>query len=243
MEPEASVHAPESAPKEASRWEDFVDVFLSPRELFRRRADDYWWVAMLVLSMGSLALFIAFSPVIRVIQETAMLNNPNVKPEQVEAVRNMGPLFLVLGGTWLVIMLWLITLVTGFLAWLTGKITSIDLPFRRALTTTAYVSLIGLVQQAASSLAMSLKLRAGAEVDLIRDSSFGVLRFLDSSSMNWAVLAALSRIDIFALWVFAWYVVAFMAAARAPRGAAMITATVPWLFGGLLYLLNVMGSR
>jgi hypothetical protein len=243
MAPETSVKAPESAPKAASRWEDFVDIFFSPGELFQRRANDKWWIPIMVLTLGSLALFIAFSPVSRAMQETAMLNNPDVRPEAVEAMRNMGSLFLVFGALAVVFFAFVFTLVTAFVGWLTAKITSIELPFRRALTITTYVGFLGLVQQAAIGIVMSLKLRSGAELDAIKDSSFGVLRFLDSSSMSSGVIAVLSRVDIFALWIFAWYAIAFVAASKAPRGAALITAAVLWLFGALPYLFQAIGTR
>src|SRR5262245_12379352 len=51
MAPETSVQAPESAPKKASRWEDFVDIFMSPSQLFRRRADDSWTMPILVVCL------------------------------------------------------------------------------------------------------------------------------------------------------------------------------------------------
>ena len=48
--------APPAEVKKASLWEDIVDVFVSPTELYRRHANDGWVKPWLVLSIVVVAL-------------------------------------------------------------------------------------------------------------------------------------------------------------------------------------------
>lgn len=243
MAPETTVQAPESVPETAARWEDFVDVFVAPRAVFRRRANDSWWVPLLVLCALSTALYYVFLPVQAVLQENAMLNNPNITPEAMEAARRMGPTMRVVSGIFTPVFVAIFTLILGLVSWIAGKVTSIDLPFRRALTITALVSFLAVVQQLVAGVLMSVKLRAGGELDPIRDYSFGLLRFIPTSELNAGVIALLSRIDLFAFWQFGWFAIALIAAANAPKGAAWLAASVVWLAGALPFLFQAMAAR
>jgi hypothetical protein len=243
MPTETTIPNQDAPARTASRWEDFIDVFFSPSELFRRRANDSWTVPIIVLCVVSIVLYFAFLPVQRVIQEAAMLNNPNMSPQQLEAARNMGPAMQVISGIVIPIFVLVFTLLFGFIAWIAGKITSIDLPFKRALTITAFVSFLTIIQQLVAGVLMSLKLRSGAELDAVKDASFGVLRFMQTSELSAGMVGLLSRIDIFAFWQFAWFAIAFMAAAKASRGNAIIAAAVLWLTGALPFMLQAMSTR
>src|SRR5512140_875063 len=64
--------APSEAPKSASLWEDLVDVFISPAELYRRRAHDSWVKPWIVVSVISAALYYVFLPATKAIAAAAM---------------------------------------------------------------------------------------------------------------------------------------------------------------------------
>ncbi|MGH7467212.1 MAG: YIP1 family protein [Longimicrobiales bacterium] len=238
-----TVPTPDASPKAAARWEDFIDVFFSPSELFRRRANDNWWVPIIVLSVLSLIVYYAFLPVNRVIMETAMMSNPQLTEEQRAQVGNMSGAIGLIWGIVVPITMAVMVLLVGFFAWLAGKMTSINLTFRCALMVTAFIGMLTFVQQLVAYLLFSLKVRSGAELDVIRDGSFGILRFIDRTDMNVALVGLLSRIDLFALWQLAWFALAFIAAAKAPKAGAWITAAIVWLAGALPFMLQALGSR
>ncbi len=238
MSTETAVQPPPSSAAPASRWEDFVDVFLSPSELFRRRASDSWTVPLIVLSVLGVALYYGFLPVNKVMTEVAMTSNPNMTPEQRQAALGMARTFQLLGGIFVPIFMVVMILIAAFISWLAGKATSIDLPFKRALTINTFIGFLTLVQQLVTGVLLSLKLRSGAELDPIKDASFGVLRFLQPADMNQAVVALVGRIDLFAFWQFAWIGIALIAACKAPRGAAWTAAAILWLAGSLPMLIR-----
>ena len=48
---------PAPTPSAASAWEDVLDIFYSPREVFERRRDGSYWVALLVLAGLTLVVY------------------------------------------------------------------------------------------------------------------------------------------------------------------------------------------
>jgi hypothetical protein len=50
-----AVDAP--TPEPAARWEDFIDIFVSPREVFARRADGSFALPLIVATVLIVALF------------------------------------------------------------------------------------------------------------------------------------------------------------------------------------------
>ncbi|HSL69152.1 MAG TPA: hypothetical protein VK864_02875, partial [Longimicrobiales bacterium] len=82
--------APEAQPQTASRWEDFVDVFVSPGELFRRRANAGFGLAFLVLCVVSLVLYYAFPDVNRAFAEAQIAAAAAKNPERAQAMGSAG---------------------------------------------------------------------------------------------------------------------------------------------------------
>lgn len=236
-----TVQTPET-PKTAARWEDFIDLFFSPAELFRRRANDGWGIPFLVLILVGIAVYYAFLPVTRAITEAAMTSRPGMTPEQMEQARGMVGIFQLLGGITVPIFVFIFTMIFAAITLVSSKIASIEMPFRRAAMIVTFIGFLTTIQQIIGYALMSFKLKAGQEIDPVKDMSFGVLRFLDTENMNAAMVGLLSRIDVFALWSFAWMVIALMAASRAPRGAAIIASAVVWLVGALPIMIQAMGN-
>ena len=52
--------APQVEARKTPLWEDVIDIFVSPAELFRRRAQDGWVKPWLVLSVVFVALAFVF---------------------------------------------------------------------------------------------------------------------------------------------------------------------------------------
>ena len=46
-------------PEKAARWEDFVDIFVSPREVFARREDGRFVVPLIFVTLVMVGLFFA----------------------------------------------------------------------------------------------------------------------------------------------------------------------------------------
>jgi hypothetical protein len=68
----------EAAPEKASRWEDYVDVFLSPVDLFRRRAADRVAPPLITLLILAVLVYLAMMPANAMMMRAAMMDNPEV---------------------------------------------------------------------------------------------------------------------------------------------------------------------
>lgn len=226
----------EAPVENAARWEDFIDIWFSPRQLFARRANDSWAVPMLVIAALSLLMAFAFRPVQQAMQQAAMAAR-GMTEEQLAAARNIGGVMSIVGVIFAPVGMTIAVLIGSLITWIAAKIASIDVGFRRALMITAFVTFVTLLQQAIGSIFMIMKLNKGQEIDVVKDNSFGVLRFMNPAEMNDVVVALLSRIDLFAIWGMVLYAIAFMAAAKAPKSSAWIGAAIIWVIGGIFMLI------
>ncbi len=224
------------APEKAARWEDFIDIWFSPRQLFARRANGSWAVPMLVIAVLSVALAFAFRPVQQAMQQAAMVGR-GMTEEQMQAARGMSGVMGIVGVVFAPVGMAIAVLIGSLFTWIAAKIASIDVPFRRALLITTFITFLVLLQQTIGGILMSMKLAKGQEIDVVKDNSFGILRFMEPSEMNDIVVALLSRLDIIAIWTMFLYAIAFMAAAKAPKGAAWTAAAILWVIGGIFMLI------
>src|SRR3972149_2002100 len=89
-----TVPAPE---KPSGILEDFLDVFVAPATLFRRRGDGKFGPALLALIVLTAVLFFAtrglMAPIMDAEITRGMAANPNLTPEQLEAARNIAGTF------------------------------------------------------------------------------------------------------------------------------------------------------
>jgi hypothetical protein len=204
----------------AARWEDYVDVFISPAALFRRRADDRATHPVLTLIGASVALYIVMLPANR-----RLLAQGASNPQAAAFLEQWGGLFQVLGGLLVPVN---VLLTVGFAAiLLRGAAGMFDIPanLRQTFLIATYAGFIVLLSQISSGV---LALLRGGSIDPVRDLSFGVLRFLGDAAPADA-RAWLGRLDLFAIWQAAVWAIGMHVVAGATRGRALASAAAAWL--------------
>jgi hypothetical protein len=206
----------------ASRWEDYIDVFFSPAELFARRAGDRVGPPLITLLVLGLLVYVAMLPANAMIMRAALADNP----EQAAALERMGPVVQVFGGITVLISYLVMIAVAGFLLWAVGRLAEIRTEMSRTLLIATYASFVYLVSQVAASVAIMLHGEVG--LDVLRHSSFGPLRFM-SGEMNPVLMALVRRLDIFIIWQAVLWGVGLMVIYRASRAQAAITAAAAWI--------------
>ena len=216
------------APAQSSRWEDLVDVFFSPGELFRRRASDPWWRPFLLLCALSIVLYYVFLPINAVMWEAMMMENApaNADPAQLQQgaqfMKYLGGIFVPFGYIFMI----------GFTA-LGLKLASAMLEpsakWGQAFTISTYAAFVVIPQQILATVMIYLKSQSGTVTT--SDASFGVLRFMEKPD---AVLqAVLGRLDLFPIWTAVLCAVGLVVIVGMPRGKALIAALIGWLFVAL----------
>lgn len=217
--------------KPASRWEDYVDVYFSPAELYARRAHDRATPALITLLVLAVIAFYALLPANGIVMRASM------PPEaagnaQAERFMTMMSYFggIVVAITHLVTVVW-----AAILLWLVARGVELRPDFRQAMVIATYAGFIYLLAQIAGSV---LALIYGEGLSPMRDLSFGVSRFLDPESVPRVLAALLRRIDLFVIWQAVLWAIGVRVVLNATRAQAAIAAAGVWLLAALPSLIG-----
>lgn len=212
------------APAKRSRWEDFVDVYLAPADLFRARAQDSWGMSFVLLCAVATVLYYVFLPINGALMEAIMLENApaNANPQQIQQGATMMKYF---GG----ISIWVMTLgMIAISAVVIKLVTSLLEPaakWREAFMISTFSMFVAIPQQILGTLLVFLKSRSG-NIGM-KDVSFGVLRFMDKQDP--VMQGVLGRLDLFPIWSAALVAIGLVVVVKMSRGRAIIASAITWL--------------
>jgi hypothetical protein len=231
-----------AVPKTSSLFEDIVEIFVSPAQVFARRKGRGFWLALLIFTVVIAALAIGTKPLMQPVydavwqQSAAQIarQNPEITPEQLEKGRAFQDKFAIVG---VVIFTPIIVLVTGLLLWIVGKLFDADEPLGDAMMVSTF-----------SFLPKILAMVAGALIAMFADpahitSQFSVTvgpgYFVNATQQP--ILAALAgRLDIFTIWVTVLLAIGLHVVGRIPIGKAAAAAIIVWILGALPGLYGAM---
>jgi hypothetical protein len=221
----SDLQPPESAqPAErVARWEDYVDVFFSPTELFRRRARDSVTTPLLSLITLAVLFYLILLPANAMMIRTAMANNPR----GVTVSGSTMAVVHVVSAVAVPITYVFFTAFAAALLWLAGRFAEIRTEFSRAMLIATYGGFILLVSQLASGVLVLLHGETG--LDPVRHASLGVLRFTGGEGTARALVPLLRRLDVFAIWQAVLWAIGLHVIYRTTRLQAVITAAIAWL--------------
>ena len=218
----------------ASRWDDYLDVFVSPAQLFRRRADGKVGHALLVFWVLMVALFFGTRSAMRPVMDVeidrsitqAAKANPQMTPEQVEQGREIGRKFAPVG---FILTPPILVLVLGAVVWMGAMTTGGRVSYAQGATIATFALFPKLVETISGAV-QSLLMDEG-NITSRFSVSLGAGRFIDPS--NAVLLALLGRVDLFTLWVTVLIGVGLKAMAKVSTGQAVGGAAVVWVIGAL----------
>jgi hypothetical protein len=212
----------QAAPQPASRWEDYIDVFFSPFELFRRRAHDKVAPPLLTLLALGIIFYLVMIPANRIVVRAS------VPPEsQAEMSEGMLNTMTYLGVIGVPIMYALMILIAAALLWIGARMADIRADFSRTMLIATYAAFVLLLSQLLASVLVIVSGAAG--FDMVRSMSFGPLRFIGSSEMDRMLVAVLQRLDLFAIWQAALWAIGLSVIYRVSMARAAAIAGVVWL--------------
>lgn len=233
---EIDTPAPTASAKPASLWEDFIDIFVSPSEVFERRRASGFFVPLLVFAVLTTVIAIigrsGMEPIIDAEfargMAAAARKNPQITQAQIEGPRAlMQKLAPVMIGLSALIM----PLLVGVLLWLAGKIVDAKEDIGAACMIAVYAFfprlLDSLLRVAQSFLLDPSTLNGQFRVAL------SPARFLDPDTASPVLVALLGRIDLFTIWVTVLLAIGLAVVARIPRSRAAIAAVVVWIVASL----------
>src|SRR5687767_3194522 len=154
--------SPNAQPAEqAARWEDYVDVFFSPAELFRRRARDSVLPPLLTLLALAVAFYLLLLPANAMITRAAMASNPRAGEISPNAMR----LLQVAGAIIVPISYVLFIAFTAALLWLVGRFAEIRADYSRTMLIATYGGFILLLSQLVSGALVLLQDRKSTRLN------------------------------------------------------------------------------
>lgn len=224
--------AAESAP---SVWEDLIDIWYSPSEVYRRRIDGKFGVPLLILTLATLALFLATKPALEPIYDAmaqqqmraAMEQNPQLTPEMMEQGRAFATVIQAVAIT---LTMPISILILGIVLWLVGKMVDSQATLRSAfvIATFAYVPrLLEWVIYAVEAVLMD-----PTNLTNLAQLSVGPARFLDADASALLLTVAM-RFSVFVLWSTVLIAIGLRVMGKISTAKAAAAAAIVWLLGAL----------
>ena len=231
---------PAPAEVKASVWEDFLDIFYAPSQVFARRLDGKFGLALLLLVVLTAVLMYAsmqsLEPVYTGEMRRGMMENPNVTPEQVEAMSNsaFGSIMFM---AYAIVGVPIMVLLTGLVLWLVGKLFDSTQTLAQGLMVATYANfprLLGALLMTVQGFLMDF-----SSADRLYDVTFSLARFAPEGSSE-LMLAILSRFEVFTIWATILLGIGLHVTGRVPKGKAMVAALIVWVIGAVPVLLGAM---
>lgn len=226
----------EGKPESVSLWEDYVDIFYAPSQVFARRENGNYWIPMLVVTLFFGMLWLASTRVLEPVFDLEwdrqlrrmMERNPQTPVEQLEAGRAMVKQFQALS---VIVIIPVTIFLVGLVLWLVGKVFEARQTLRSALVV-AGLSYMPRVLERAVAMVEGM-IRDVSTIDGQNRLTWGVGRFLDPDTVEPTVLAVLMRIDLFTIWVTVLLAIGLAVTGRINRQRAAVAGVLMWLIGAI----------
>jgi hypothetical protein len=230
---ETTVAAP--PPEQAARWEDFIDIFVSPREVFARRSDGRFALPLIFVTLVMVGLFFAMRSALATafdaeFQRAMASAGRQMSAEQMQSMRSMSG---IIGTVSLFVVIPVGVFLTGAVAWGVGKLFDSVAGYRQMVMVATYALFPRLLQ---SVVAIFLGLIFDPAT--LSAASIGPARFVDPASVPAWVTQMLLRLDLFMIWSTVLIAIGLQVLGRVKRGPSYAAAALVWLIGAIPALLQ-----
>ena len=227
----------------ASWWEDYLEIFFAPSQVFARREKSGFLLPLVILTVLSGVLIVglkgsfapAFEADITRQMELVQQNNPQITAEQLEQGRAMQG---TMGTIMFVAMMPILALIIGFTLWLFGKFVGATETLSQAMLIAAFASFPRIVYLLAGGI-QGLVMPEESLNGMSR-LSLGPARFLDPDSASALSVVLASRFDLTLIWITILLAIGLKVISKIPMSKAMVAAGLVWLVGALPGLLGAM---
>jgi hypothetical protein len=228
--------------QQASVWEDFVDIYHAPSDVFARRRDGRFGLALLVVSIVLALLYWLSQTYLEPMwtaefnrqMEAAMRDNPQMTPELVEQARGMQRYTAMFG----VVFFPIVAMLTGLVLWLVGKLFDSAQTVSQALMVGTYAQFPRVIDWIVRNAQGALL--SPESIEPKYGSSLSVARFLDRGAVPPVVYELAGRVDVFTIWVTILLAIGLHVTGGVEKGRAYAAAAIVWLVGSLPAVLAAL---
>jgi hypothetical protein len=227
------------AVKNAPFWEDLIDIFFQPADVFHRRKYASFWPPLAVVAVLIAVFTIANANVLQPIieAETArqiaqtMKQNPQFTPEMAERGRAFGEKIQAVIRYGTIVTVPIMLFVYGLWVWLGSKLFGAQQTFMATMVIVAYAFMPRVIESMLFAV-QGLIMDPGT-LDAITRIQLNPARFLDPDAANPMKLALLSRLDLFVFWFWILVAVGVHVIGNVTRAKAALFALAMWIVGSL----------
>lgn len=238
--------SPPTSSRPVSRWEDFIDIFYAPAEVFRRRAADGFGLPMLVISVALAILAITNAGVMQPImdaefhrQTAAILRqNPQVTADALEKMKSFGEATQRYGT---IVVVPLVLLLLGVMTWLVSKLVDSGQTLKASILIACFAWVPRVVEQIVNAV-QGLLMNAD-QLTSRYAIQLGPARFFDADTTSPVVMTILGRLDLFTLWVTVLLAIGTYAVGMVPKSRAAVAGVLFWCVGTIFPLLGVLRQQ
>jgi len=232
----AVAEGPVRTPAKTSFWEDAIDIFLSPADVFRREQQKSIWPPMLFVAVAvGVIFFVTFNTLEPIFdaefaRNTAktMAANPNVTAEQMEFGKKIG-MNIARYGVGFIMLVTMVVL--GVVTWLLGKVVGSVASLHDGLVIASwsyFPRILGAIAGGVQGLIMDpAKLNSQLSITL------SPARFMDPATANPLLYQLAGRFDLFTIWVTILLAVGVAVLGKVSKGRATVFGLLIWFVGGL----------
>ena len=225
-----------TAPKPPAIWDDFIDIFVSPSQVFSRRTAAGFGIALLVLTVLCTVLYFGTKSLMQPVFDAefarqtaaAMKANPQITADQMQKGQ---AIFDKVGFLTILIGLPIRVIVVGLVLWLVGKLFDSKLTPGSSFMVSTYASFPLILGFVAGGIIAYLtdpaKLTSRYSVTL------SVAKLLDPDKSSQMLQALTGRVDVFAIWVTILLGVGLYVVGKVSKQQAAIGAIIMWVIGAL----------
>ena len=232
-----------AAPKSASVFEDFVDIFYAPSQVFERRRAGQFGLALLILCVFALVCFIAIKPAIQPAIDAQvdkaiemMRANPNMPADRVASAEASARKMSDIGGYVSAPFGTAVTVLLSALGlWLVGKVFDSKQTYSQAAMVATYANVPRVVGLILSGLIAFFT--PAERMTSMYSISLSPARVLGADASPLA-LGALSRLDPFVIWATILLAIGLRVTGNVSKRSAYIAAAIVWLIGSMLAIAS-----
>lgn len=233
---EPSAVAAPAAPKQASFWEDLIDIFFSPAAVFRRNEYKSVWPPLLFVAIAiGVIFFFTFNTLEPIFdaeftKATAqtLKQNPQISQDALAKMKSVNEGVVRYG----ISVLMLITMVVlGAVSWIVGKMVGSAQSFHSALVVAAWSYMPRVLDSVIAGVQGLLMDPANLTSRL--SISLGPARFMAPDTPNPIVYQLLGRLDLITIWVTILLAVGLHITGKVSKGRAATFGVLMWLLGAL----------
>ena len=231
-----STAAAAPTPAQAGFFDDLLEIFYKPADVFRRRQTASVWPPLLFVAIAIGVIFFFTYNALQPMMDAefargsaaAIKKNPQLTQEMLDKMRPVQEGVARYGvAVIMAITMW----VVGTAAWLVGKLVGAKQTYHAALVVAAWSYVPRVVQSLLNGIQGLLMDPSKMTGQMAL--SFSPARFLDPETANPLLLQALGRLDLFTIWTTVLLAIGLYATGKVSKGKAAVFGILIFIIGSL----------